>query len=72
MGLITTYLAARFAVRRELRRSASSDLEAVPVLPVFHCRSCGAQLVLSIHWPGIDPIYWEDHLGGICTNCFDS
>ena len=64
---------ARYAARRHYKKLAAREhLELAQGIPVFNCTQCGAQLVLSIHWPGIDPIYWEDHLGGICTNCFDS
>lgn len=71
MGPLTTYLVARYAAKRQLRK-LERRVAVEPGLPEFNCSSCGEPLVLSIHWPGIDPVYWEDHLGGICTNCFDS
>jgi hypothetical protein len=72
VGIVSAWLVARWVARRELRRHAHATQAWGPrVQTGMRCAECGDPLVLSVDWPGIDPVYWEDHLGGTCSNCYD-
>lgn len=73
MGIISTYLAARWLAKRaERRREHELQARGARVQTGTRCHKCGDSLVLSVDWPHVDPRYWEDHLGGICSNCADT
>lgn len=71
MGIISTWLVARYMAKRALRKHAGQAWGA-RVQTGITCTDCGDPLVLSVDWPHVDPIYWEDHLQGICSNCYDT
>lgn len=71
MGIISTWLVARYMTKRALRKHAA-QARGTRVQTGMRCRECSDPLVLSVDWPHVDPIYWEDHLQGICSNCYDT
>lgn len=73
MGIISTWLVARYMAKRavERERARAAQARGTRVQTGMTCYLCDDPLVLSVDWPGIDPVYWEDWLQGICSNCYD-
>ena len=71
MGIISTLVAARWLAKRAERRRVT-QARGASLQTGARCNRCADSLVLSVDWPGIDPVYWEDWLQGICSNCYDN